>query len=201
MSTEIRLSDSIENLSQHQARTFLRKFYQDKYDDGSYSPSNGIGTWMRVIPQVKFRRGLDIGCGLGIAIRECAREGIKLFGIDIANANWKQNDVNGRCCVASARYIPFKDNLFDFVLCSDVLEHIPIWDIRAILNEIRRVGSHNFLFNISMIDEKVPVNGNIYTHITIKPEYWWEKELELAKYKNIKFHSNEHHITLDCTKN
>ncbi len=201
---EVRLSDTIENLSQNEARSYLKKFYQDKYDDESYRPSNGVGTWGRILSKNYHRnqrRILDVGCGLGIAIREMAKVGFQAYGVDLANAHWNKNGLNNRCLVANAKDIPFKGDSFDFVLCSDVLEHIPKWDIRETLNEIKRVGSKYFLFIVSKTDEKLPINGNIYTHITIESDSWWEKAFEMAKYTILWFVSNQHHIECHCAKN
>ena len=40
---------------------------------------------------------------------------------------------------------PFKDNEFDYVICSHVLEHIPVQDLPLFLSEIQRVSSRGYL--------------------------------------------------------
>jgi len=67
-------------------------------------------------------RVLDIGCGWG---RELARLD-KAIGIDIclpflkAAKNYTGNDV----VLASTTYLPFKENAFDFLVISEVIEHL-----------------------------------------------------------------------------
>jgi ubiquinone/menaquinone biosynthesis C-methylase UbiE len=80
-------------------------------------------------------RILDVGCGWG---RELSRLR-NAVGIDIClpflktARHYVKNDV----VLADARYLPFKENSFDFAVISEVIEHI-VNPIEA-LNEIKRV--------------------------------------------------------------
>ena len=98
-------------------------------------------------PNSKF---LDLGCGEG---RHCfgayMSENIDVFGFDmslsdvaIAKKNFDQFNENesSKSCnfgVADAKKLPFKDNTFDFIVCSEVLEHII--DYHSALSEINRI--------------------------------------------------------------
>ena len=98
-------------------------------------------------PNSKF---LDLGCGEG---RHCfgayMSENIDVFGFDMslsdvstAKKNFDQFNENtsSKSCnfgVADAKKLPFKDNTFDFVVCSEVLEHII--DYPSALSEINRI--------------------------------------------------------------
>ena len=89
---------------------------------------------MQLKPNSKF---LDLGCGEG---RHCfgayMSEEIDVFGFDMslsdvgkAKENFDQFNENTstKSCnfgVADAKKLPFKDNTFDFIICSEVLEHI-----------------------------------------------------------------------------
>lgn len=96
-------------------------------------------------------RILDIGCGTGRHLSEALQfENTHVFGADI-----RQNDLaeakkriayleelglcKGTYQLLSADIIrlPFKDNFFDLVICSEVLEHIP--DHHKALAELIRV--------------------------------------------------------------
>ena len=102
---------------------------------------------MQLKPNSKF---LDLGCGEG---RHCfgayMSEKIDVFGFDMslsdvgkAKENFDQFNENtsSKSCnfgVADAKKLPFKDNTFDFIICSEVLEHII--DYQSALSEINRI--------------------------------------------------------------
>ncbi|MDZ7832405.1 MAG: class I SAM-dependent methyltransferase [Desulfobacterales bacterium] len=104
---------------------------------------------IRVRPGDKI---LDIGCGSG---RHCCRayacDGVTVIGVD---ANYKDvHEARGRlayheaigahgggswgCAAGDILSLPFPAEIFDLVICSEVMEHIP--DDRRASNEILRV--------------------------------------------------------------
>ena len=88
---------------------------------------------------------LDVGCAEGLYIRtflknsKSARYGV---GVDIAKeyllkAKNKNRSVQAEFVQVSATKLPFKDNVFNIALCSEVLEHVP--NPKEALNELLRV--------------------------------------------------------------
>ena len=102
---------------------------------------------LKLEPNSKF---LDLGCGEG---RHCfgayMLENIDVFGFDMslsdvskAKINFDQFNENksSKSCnfgFADAKKLPFKDNTFDYIVCSEVLEHII--DYQSALSEINRI--------------------------------------------------------------
>ena len=76
--------------------------------------------------------------------------------------------------------MPYQDNSFDFVLCSEVMEHIDEPNTLSTLKEILRVGSDKFLFTIALTPEKIPVGGLVQSHINLHDPSWWVLKLEEA---------------------
>lgn len=85
---------------------------------------------------------LDVGCSTGIILGALARAyGTALaVGIDIdrtALLIGKQDACSEPLLQADALHMPFKDRIFDIVICAQVYEHVPDW--RKLLREISRV--------------------------------------------------------------
>jgi ubiquinone/menaquinone biosynthesis C-methylase UbiE len=79
-------------------------------------------------------RILDVGCGIGEFLELYKNS----YGIDMNCLAVKYcNDKGLKCSLGSAYKIPFKNNFFDGVLCSNVLEHLKRPEIA--LREFRRV--------------------------------------------------------------
>ncbi len=97
-------------------------------------------------------RILDIGCGTGRHTCEASRlRDVTVFGIDLSYGDLQEakkrllyHEQVGEhgggpwlCSVADISHLPFRDNEFDLVICSEVLEHIP--DQKAAIRDLVRV--------------------------------------------------------------
>lgn len=118
------------------------------------------------------QRVLDLGCGEGRhVIAAHALDGVDAVGVDLsttdlqtarerqqefaemlaaenAQASSEKPPALFALLVGDALRLPFADNSFDAVVCSEVLEHIPDW--RGVLPEIERVLKPGGLFCASV---------------------------------------------------
>jgi len=83
---------------------------------------------------------LDVGCGTGIS----SDFNCKVIGIDPSIELLKQNNKNK--ILAKAENLPFRNNIFDFVISITALHNFK--DIEKSLKEIKRVGKNNFILSI-----------------------------------------------------
>jgi ubiquinone/menaquinone biosynthesis C-methylase UbiE len=92
-----------------------------------------------MLPKIGNGVALDLGCGVGIYSLDLHKIGYVVISLDISKSylekvrslritwfkvsrddEWRWHLIN-----ANAEYLPFRDNSLDFILCSEVLEHVP----------------------------------------------------------------------------
>jgi 2-polyprenyl-6-hydroxyphenyl methylase/3-demethylubiquinone-9 3-methyltransferase len=99
-------------------------------------------TQLQIDPHGK--KVLDVGCGGGILAEEFALLGCQVIGIDpsaaslaTARAHAQQVGLDIDYRVGAGEDLPFADESFEIVYCSDVLEHVN--DLEKVMAEIARV--------------------------------------------------------------
>ena len=100
---------------------------------------------------------LDLGCGGGFMAEALSKRGAKVTGIDpsegaiaAARRHAEANDLEIDYHVASGESLPFANDVFDIVVCVDVLEHVE--DLSRLLFEVRRVLRPNGVFLFDTIN-------------------------------------------------
>lgn len=118
---------------------FSEKISNAKYSDGIEIERTSKKFTRERVPNDKFMKILDIGCGTGLNAKNLARGGHEIIGIDISGIAIKifcQNGFDGVICDLTSG-IPFKNDEFDLVYASEVIEHLI--DTEHFVNEIYRV--------------------------------------------------------------
>ncbi|NVM52587.1 MAG: class I SAM-dependent methyltransferase [Candidatus Helarchaeota archaeon] len=130
----------------------------DKYYRGvfRYASTHGcrrviLEKWLKLTkPNETF---LDVGCELGYFVRKMAEKGLDATGVDVSptkvrKARYIAKILNLDCGfqVMDAENLEFGDNSFDWVLCSETLEHI-LNDQRA-TQELIRVSKRNIIITV-----------------------------------------------------
>ncbi len=92
-------------------------------------------------------RLLNVGCGPFTEAERMLQMGLEVYGCDISRfAVKKVGDHKIRLCDARVR-IPFKDNSFDVVYCTEVLEHLG--QVGRFFDEIARVTKRDGMLLLS----------------------------------------------------
>lgn len=122
----------------------MKKFDQDASD---YEATSDGQFCARAYPAIldELNRGenqtiLDVGCGTGI-ILSGANKGSRLYGLDLSanmiNEAKKKLGNQAELVVGDAEKLPWREELFDTVLCTFSFHHYP--NPNAVLSEIHRV--------------------------------------------------------------
>jgi ubiquinone/menaquinone biosynthesis C-methylase UbiE len=103
-------------------------------------------TVRNALPEIGFRRALDIGCGVGRLMRATASRFQKVYGIDMTpsmvelSAQYLEGLNNTRVFLCDGRTIPMEDESIDFVYSMITFQHIPSRSaVESYLAEARRV--------------------------------------------------------------
>lgn len=93
---------------------------------------------------IKGKSVLDIGCGDGVLIYKFAKEGAVCSGIDLsfdavkyAKHITESKGYNISLSSGSCEKIHYKSNIFDIIVCSDVIEHLE--NPHLLLQEVKRL--------------------------------------------------------------
>lgn len=130
----------------------------------------------------KGLRVLDVGCAAGSQASAMRDLGVDVWGVERDRYFVEVSpfvNMRGRILHAPAQAIPFRDASFDFIHCSQVLEHIPEDEVRLALAEIARVAKPCAKFFATLpVDkgEPQPEDDDV-THRTVKPMDWWREQL------------------------
>lgn len=107
-----------------------------------------------LVKHFRFTSVLDAGCGMGHVVRNLLKRGYDAKGVDISRdaieAYMPDLAKEGIVQLAGLEKLPFKDNSFDLVFCSDVMEHIPSFDIVASIRELTRVAKKHLALTINL---------------------------------------------------
>ncbi len=80
-----------------------------------------------VVQRVEGNLVLDVGCGSGTIVQKLLKNGKNVIGVDIGKkflSFCTSSYRNALFCMADAQNMPFSDNSFDAIVCSEVIEHI-----------------------------------------------------------------------------
>jgi ubiquinone/menaquinone biosynthesis C-methylase UbiE len=121
---------------------FYENLAQSSEDFASYYHNPiGISRAVKILKLLELdpsQAVCDIGCGDGCIASQAKRTTAKLKALDISHTRAKRAKARGIDAVcADAMSVPFKDSVFDRVICSEVVEHLG--DPQPALREIHRI--------------------------------------------------------------
>jgi ubiquinone/menaquinone biosynthesis C-methylase UbiE len=146
---------------------FEQEVYYNSFKGRLYGNTAREFIILRFLRELKTHESfLEIGCNSGHYLKKLKGKCKRIVGIDIDRESvLKAKKKTGlkEIFIANSNNLPFNDKEFDWVMASEVLEHIP--DFEKALNEIKRVARKKILITIP-----------------IEKAYWW-RAIKLFGYK------------------
>ncbi|MCL4741562.1 MAG: methyltransferase domain-containing protein [Phycisphaerales bacterium] len=138
---------------------------------GSSSFENAAEVAMRILVACGAGSVLDAGCGMGALVLALLREGVDARGVDCARRVVEHGNALApeRFAEGSVLDLPFPDDAFDTVVCTDVLEHLAPEDADRAIAELARVARSNLFVTVATAPDRDGV-----WHLTVRPRAWWE---------------------------
>ncbi|NIO20355.1 MAG: methyltransferase domain-containing protein [Candidatus Aenigmarchaeota archaeon] len=145
------------------------KRYHSKFLIRRYIHRTQYETIIKYVKFFKPKLILDYGCGEGVLSTLLAERDFNLIGVDISKPNIKvakkhslQKHLNIKYVIGDVENLPFKDNSFELVVSSHVLEHLN--EIEKGLCEIKKISEKAIiavptclsLSSLSMLGGDVP---------------------------------------------
>jgi len=117
---------------------------------------------------------LNIGSGNGYFEKLCIDADWEIHTLDIdKNAKEKLTKFGVNVHINSIESIPLNDSYFDFVVCSEVLEHLTDDQLKNAISELYRITKINgYIFGTVPNNEKLPENMTVCPSCNYKYHRW-----------------------------
>ena len=149
-----------------------------QYNDSDHSKRFNFLTHL-ITSNFEFSTFLDAGCGMGHLIKNLIKKGYTAKGVEVSKDALKEylSDLTPHTVLeAGVENLPFQDNSFDIVMCLDVMEHVPPFDVEEAISELIRVAKSYIVLTINL-DNPYEYHPSMFTRDE------WEKMF--LKNKNI----------------
>lgn len=166
-----------------------------------------------------YKRILDIGCGYGKHSIYLLENSFNVTSIDIneQSIEWLKGYIDKKCITninlikSDINDLPFKDNYFDAIICSSVIHHQHLKQIKNSISEIYRVLKQNGCILVdfmSLEDDSFGLGGEIGKNTFIGsregeedvPHHYTDvnKLKKLFKnFRDIRIFKNEYNLVID----
>jgi 2-polyprenyl-3-methyl-5-hydroxy-6-metoxy-1,4-benzoquinol methylase len=182
------------NLYKDQSKLFSKEYYEDGiknkisgYENFHWIPTRSYSEAIEIINRFDFNSCVDYGCAKGFLVHALRKLGKEAYGEDISDYAIKNCDTKIKDFISKPT-----NRKIDFIICKDVMEHIPENLVVEIFKYLRN-RCKEALFTIPFGDDNV-LRIREYeidiTHVTKKDEDWWIDALNESGFKIKEFKYN-----------
>lgn len=185
--------DYIERVTSHdkgECATIAKQWGADYWDGPRQYGYGGMrydGRWLPVAKEMAKFYGvesggkvLDVGAGKGYLLYEFTQAvpGVEVAGLDISEYGIENSkeEIKPFLTLGNATKLPYEDNSFDFVVSITTLHNLRIFDLRAAVQEIERVGKDQKYILVESYRNESEKANLLYWQLTCEsfysPEEW-----------------------------
>ncbi|MBV5309189.1 class I SAM-dependent methyltransferase [Chromatium okenii] len=184
------IEKNAKNILDHGTYQEFVDYYADKsLSDASLQRMEGI---VNCIKRNLKKRGIserlnvaDIGCGAGVMSMMWAKEGHRVYGLDvnaalldIAKQRASQENLNIDFCLGSATELPWEKESMDVCIAPELLEHVADWE--TCLREFVRILKPSGVLFVSTTNKLCPIQEEFTL-----PLYSWYPSLLKHRFENL----------------
>lgn len=117
---------------------------------------------------------IDLGCGTGRAGKALALQGFNVTLFDLVDA---VDSGNGLPFIAGCLWELPESPKYQWIYCTDVLEHIPRDHVAATLKGMAAITGKGGLLQIAHFQDGCGQLIGETLHLTVKPPEWWQEKI------------------------
>jgi len=181
------------------------ELYAEEKPFGPKMPETWASAFRKVTNAYDCEKGelkvLDVGCGDGRIYPFLLNEGLvakNIHGVEVSHARIDRCNALGwknAKYIASGSELPYKDGTFHIINFMEVVEHVPLDNIDAVLYEIRRVLIKDGVLLITTPNYPIKRFYDIYAAMVHgKKERWHDDPTHIALYNHSKLKKKLQHI-------
>ncbi len=149
---------------------------------------------------------LDFGCGPGRSAPFLFKAGLKVHLVDITQEaldpeiflSWMKSEL--RFTESCLWHLPPDLEPAEWMLCLDVLEHIPEEKIDHVLSEISSRTQKGGLFSIGLTEDQFGKTIGKKLHLNVQSAAWWKEKIGQFFRHSIERFNHEEVLVLQVTK-
>jgi SAM-dependent methyltransferase len=126
---------------------------------------------------------LDAGTGSGKGAVALLKSGFDVVACDVTDAGLVEEFRDPARAAISFQHaclwhvLPFDDHVFDWVYCTDVLEHIPPQFTMLAVYQMLAVAQEGLFLTVSLVPDSFGVWAGKSLHQSVFPFAWWKEAL------------------------
>lgn len=129
----------------------VKSGYLNKNPVLNYMFNKFFETILSYVELTKPKSILDVGCGEGLVMKKIREkyDDINITGLDISKENLDVSKIlnpDAKLVLGDIYSLPFENDSFDLVVCTEVLEHLK--EPNTALKEVRRVSNLNLVISV-----------------------------------------------------
>ena len=158
------------------------------YQNYSWMPTRSIPEAISIIEKIQFNTVMDFGCAKGFLVHALNLLGKDAIGVDISEyaLNTCLPQVKDKLHLID-KPLPELGLKADLLIAKDVLEHIPIDNLKDVIDEIFTYSKKWVFISVCCRKANAILPNGYNAHATIESAKWWREVFKAYKNNTLEF--------------